>query len=110
MARDLTTPAPPVIEIEDSHSQWVTRVLLDVAVVDSGLGDGGALDLDKTALIYTVVDTAADGRQLTGAERVAFVPEWPPALRDNIRALLQMIYNDAETQGLLKPGTDGDDL
>ena len=114
MAKKLTNPVPATIVMNDIDKQYVDRVIIDPAIIGTvdGNGDpnGSEIDLSRSGVTYNVTDVDINGHKLKAQQRTVLWADIPPAGRAVLRQMMNLLYQDAENAGLLREGTDSDDV
>ncbi len=115
MSNRPTTPTAATIVLNEIDAQYVDRIVIDPAIVGTvdgqGQPNGSAIDLEKSGINYNVVDVDINGRKMKAQRRpTLFWEDIPPAGRTLLRDLINMLYSDAQQQGMLLPGDSSDDV
>ena len=108
MARKLTTPKAPTGD--QATDQAISMIILDIGYDHDATNGGVQINLARTGIKYRLSDYSDAGVPVKHNSRTLFVADWPPALRQAARDLVQMALAHATTEGLLEAGTDQPDL
>lgn len=114
MSNKPTNPTTATIVLNEIDAQYVDRIIIDPAIVGTvdgqGQPNGSEIDLTKSGINYNVVDVDITGKKMRANRRpTLFWQDIPPAGRQILRDLINMLYTDARNQGMLEPGTETDD-
>jgi len=98
MARTLSAP----VTEQTITKQVITKISVDLAFTQSG-----SINLAESQMSYRVMNLPENQEN---GYRVVPGDEIPDAMKTAVRGVLNLCYIDADAQGLLNPGTDGDDI
>lgn len=100
------TPRQANVVIPTVTAQHINMVRID-APVDPATG---AIDLNRTHLVFKIQELQSDGLMGAIAERDVLFSQWPANIRQTIVTLRNQLYAAAEAQGWLDSGTDTGEL
>ena len=72
--------------------------------------EDGTVNTDLVRFVYTVNNREAGGNVVKSLQRTLMFPDWPAAIKTDLKSIYVKVLADAQNQSLIGAGTDTDDL